>query len=632
MISTAAMPLESFLETVLPLAQSEQWDSLHSECLARVRIVGEEAATLYVQGLAAYARSDIAAAASAGCRALAAGDDFAESADLVAIAHGLAGDINTALYFAKLAVSLPSREDLQAFKPADFPNFADVLAAVEEDRLVNRAKVAIGMNRLTIADNLLRQHLTFFPEDENAMVLVALCLTAQADHFEAASWLRGTIHRRPGSANLLSALASELTNIGATAEARVVHHRAAALAPGDSAIHIRQIVDLADDPATSQAELAQMAQLWGEHFQSAVTDDIQASDETPALLNVGVILSDLPGTAMGTFFAEILSRANPTEFRLVGYGFGTLTDTDNADFQRAVSDWYDLTDLDTETIGDMLRAESLDAIIDTAGFVSPLSLAALGGRCAPRQALWLNAPYDFGLKSIDGRFSDSTLDAAPVSAGLNARLIPLRHGTALAQLPAAEEPLYEAAERSQIVFGADVILRQLTAETVAWWAELLLAVPDSVLVLRDTGLSKPAAVDHMTSLFGNFGVAHRIDLIKAENDLDFWPHVDIALMPTRGAAPQEAVDILWGGIPALAPELPERNHREVSSLLRHAGLEELVAGSIPELVRIGTEWAKDGSRRKSFRTSIRTRLSASPVFDPDARAQDLWQACRELCR
>ncbi len=629
MNSTPVISPEALLEDILPLAQAGQWEALREQYHQRIQISGEEtAATLYVLALAAYAQNELAEAAALATRAVAGADAFAECADLIAIAHGLAGDINTALYYAKFAVTLPAREDLKALQPAYYPDFAQVLKTVEQDKLVNRAKVAIGRGDLALAENFLRQHLYFFPDDEDAMLMVAMCRSVQADHGGACDWLRGTVHRRSKSADLVSALATELANAGAFDQARAVHQRATALAPDDAVIAARQIHDLDDAPLIAPAEVQTLAVAWGERFATTSREASAAPDGLPAPLNVGLLLCELPGTSSGDFFAQILSRANPKEFRLVGYGYGTLADPGNIEFQHTVSEWYDLTGMDAETIADMLCAESPDLIVDTAGFLSPLSLAALGGRCAPRQVLWRNTPYGTGMAAIDGHFTDAVLEACPGPKPAS-RPIELKFGTVLASLPSAELPYYDTAERTQLTFGADVSRRQLTAETAAWWAEVLLAAPNSMLVLRGNGLKDPKAVQHLTDLFGNFGVAHRIDLISAANGAEFWSEVDVALLPPRAVQPQRAVDTLWGGLPVLAPQLPGRGTSTIASLFSHAGLGELVAASPADFALQAKHWA-DAGRRQSFRNTIRDRLAASPVFDPEARAQDLWQACRQL--
>lgn len=618
----------SLIDAILPEAQAGEWDEVCAKVLAHVSNTAEDAESLYLLALTAFAQNNLAKAAATAHRAVERKDAFAECADLVAISHGLTGDINTALYYAKLMLTLPSRPDLQALLPEDFPTFADVLKTAEQDRLITRARIALSQGQVDLAGNLLRQHLYFFPDDENAMLLTALCLSLVGDHMSAVEWLRGGVHRRPHSAKLLSALANELAQLGNFADAQAVHERAVALAPDDAIICARKVHDLTASPAIPAAEAHRLAQAWGERFATEGYD-AYGSGEEDGPRSIGIILSDLPGTLAGSFLADILSRANPTEFRFVGYGCGVLTDIENQDFQRAFTQWYDITELDAETIGDMLRAESLDMVIDTAGFASPLSLAALGGRCAPHQVMWRNAPYGCGLAAIDAHFTDATLDAAtgPRPEG---RALSLALGTALAPLPADETAPFARPEGDTIIFGADVDLRQLTAETAGWWAEALMAVPHSILLLRDHGLSHPKAVERLTELFGNFGLTHRIDITKAETAAEFWSQAHLGLAPTRGHHLPRALATLWGGVVMLVPELPERANRELSSLLRHAGLAELIAGSPTDLGALAKHWSKDSSARAAFRDQVRGRLSASPVFDAEARAQDLWQACRQL--
>ena len=94
---------------------------------------------LFALALAAVLDGDYALAAATVARAGEVAPDVREIADLAAVIHGQAGDLNTAVYFGKLATTLPSDPRLAAILPASLPSLARVLCRIDEHPFLDRA-------------------------------------------------------------------------------------------------------------------------------------------------------------------------------------------------------------------------------------------------------------------------------------------------------------------------------------------------------------------------------------------------------------------------------------------------------------------------------------------------------------
>ena len=86
------------------------------------------------------------------------------------------------------------------------------------------------------------------------------------------------------------------------------------------------------------------------------------------------------------------------------------------------------------------------------------------------------------------------------------------------------------------------------------------------------------------------------------------------------------------GVPVITLAGELHMSRVGASLLRCAGLAELVAPNAAEYVSIAVELARDAGRRQSLRAELRARLLASPLLDHSGFTRKLEAHCREAWR
>ena len=76
-------------------------------------------------------------------------------------------------------------------------------------------------------------------------------------------------------------------------------------------------------------------------------------------------------------------------------------------------------------------------------------------------------------------------------------------------------------------------------------------------------------------------------------------------------------DMLWAGVPLLTCEGTAFAGRVAASLLRAAGLPELVAGDLAEYEATALRLATDGALLADLRARLERNRSSAPVFDSD---------------
>jgi protein O-GlcNAc transferase len=102
--------------------------------------------------------------------------------------------------------------------------------------------------------------------------------------------------------------------------------------------------------------------------------------------------------------------------------------------------------------------------------------------------------------------------------------------------------------------------------------------------------------------------------------------VDIALDPFPYNGVTTTCDALWMGVPVISQAGRMNVSRQGVRFLRTVGLDELLAETLEDYVRIATELAGDLARLADLRSGLRERMSRSPLMDAHRLTRDLEAA------
>jgi tetratricopeptide (TPR) repeat protein len=624
---------DHLLQSVASALRDEQWAQVRELCAAVLEEFPECPEALFALALVSVREHDLAQAISLANQVFAIKPDVQEHADLLAVIHGLAGDLNTSLYYAKLATAVPSSQPLRDCLSISLPTYAQVLQTISERPLFNRAAQAMVAKDWVAAEHWLRQHLAFEPDCRQAYLALGTCLLAQGAARAAVEALRAGQHRLPPDPDIASLLGKALGALGRFDESAACHRWARALAPDDAAVGAAPLVQRLQDPRSEADRNAAAFREWGHKFGLA---GCKASElDTPEAkgpLTIGYLVAGLGGSATTKALTEILAHRDTRRFTAVGFGCGSLSTTANVAFQKCVDRWQDIASSDPLTLAAMVAAEGVDILVDLAGFSAPNLLVAFGMRMAPCQVAWLDTPCGTGLAAMDFLLTDKYVDPDPSGGGRYAEWLAYLDLGSVVATPSPPVDDGMTPEKSPgIVFAADATLMEINPVTVEYWAHTLHAVPQSFLILRDHDFRDPENLAHLIGLFGDFGLAHRVDVVESTSSVEFFRAADICLLPVPYPAPQSAMNALSAGVPVVCPAGNGRQTRLAASLLHHLELvEPMVAETRDDYVALAVGWAGNEDRRKSFRATIGERLKQGRALDPKARARDLEAAYEEM--
>jgi protein O-GlcNAc transferase len=281
-----------------------------------------------------------------------------------------------------------------------------------------------------------------------------------------------------------------------------------------------------------------------------------------------------------------------------------------------------------------IRALDLDTLVNLDGFSTTTRFDVFAEHPVPVQASWHNTHYSFGGRLFDRIVADKVvLSEAEAS----------EYAETIVRLPDcyfAIEPLSWApdvsppplASEGRVTFGTFNRPDKISDEAARCWSRIVNAVPNSRIYLRNGGFNHPGARDAIRLRLAKAGIDPlRIYIEGGADDVEFlnsYRHIDVALdtFPFNGGF--TTYQALWQGVP-LPAFCGERWAARVSfSILKAAGLDELLAADQPGYEELIIALAQDPDRLAALRQTIRARVAASPFTDMAGFARNFADALR----
>lgn len=179
-------------------------------------------------------------------------------------------------------------------------------------------------------------------------------------------------------------------------------------------------------------------------------------------------------------------------------------------------------------------------------------------------------------------------------------------------------------------------MSRLTPQTLRLWAKVLVAVPQSRLLLRPPSLVDAGAKEVMVQRLSRLGVdPSRIEIRDPSGLRDMMDEhvdVDIALDPVTINGGIASLQAMWMGVPVLCLLGDHFASRLSASFMTAAGLPEWVAKDDEAYVAIARQMAADRLGLLALKRDMRDRLRKTPAWDIKAHTRAFEQALLDMCR
>lgn len=374
--------------------------------------------------------------------------------------------------------------------------------------------------------------------------------------------------------------------------------------------------------------------------QPAMTARAPAVAGKPAArIRVGYLSADIRDHPVGRLLAGVLEAHDRSVFDVRVFALGPPDDSSvRRRVVKAAARCEQLGGLSDESLAGTLAASQLDLLVDLMGYTAGHRARVLAGRPAPVQATWLGCPTTLGGALVDYLIADGYTVPATSEHHYAERIVRLPHAmlpgdrTRVVGTPLAREG-YGLPEDAVVLCSFNQT-RKLSPLLFDVWMDVLTAVPAAVLWLTQ---DHPDVDRNLRRAAAGRGVApHRLvfaaRLPELADHLARYLAADLALDTFPYGSHSTALDALWAGCPLVSWVGRSFASRVSGSLLRTAGLEELVAGSAEDYRELICTLARDQVRRRELRAQLAAIRQAGPLFDCAAFTRSLERAFHEMTR
>lgn len=498
---------------------------------------------------------------------------------------------------------------------------------------------------------------------ENPYFLQTLAARVYAHNYwqEAIEVLQKGLSINPQSLPILLALARIQSEVYALAACRDTLSRAQALDPnnqearlllaglqgrmGDARGYLATLqaaYELSEDPLSRLASSVAMTSLYNDELSATEVAALhrrvcapieasvaplaisrnsdQATRVAKPLLRVGFVTGDLHRQhPVNIFMLPVLERLGRTDLELFVYQTGSMYDEYTRQAQASVTHWREASALSDIELHRAIVADEVDILIDLAGHTATHRLGVFAMRAAPVQATFLGYPHSTGLSTIDWLIGDATVSPAE-HAHLYSEGIAQLPGSVFCWQPVDIYPLPKPRpQNAPVVFGSFNNAMKLSPTTLALWAKVLQAVPDSKLMLKAPSLRDEAVQQRFTALLAEQGIASDRLIFHGPSGLaemmQAYGDLDIALDPIPYNGGTTTLQALWMGVPVVTLLGQNFVSRMGASFMRTLGQPGWVAADDAGYVAAAVSLAADRVALRDGRAALRDKMTASALCD-----------------
>lgn len=404
------------------------------------------------------------------------------------------------------------------------------------------------------------------------------------------------------------------------------------------------MLGLSDDPARQLASAQREVRLHRPPAPVALSDQEGYAHRR---LRIGYLSCGFGAHATGQLVAELLELHDRQ--RVEVYGFCWSGEDGSAMRQRllrAMDLHVPIGPLDDLQAAQAIRAHEIDILVDLHGVLPGGRPGILAHRPAPVQIGWLGQAGASGNGCVDYVVADGFVLPPELSAYHTEKPLYLPHSFMPQDRqrptppPADAAPAMRAALRAGCGLPADAFVfcylgaaEHIVPERFAAWMRILHAVPGSVLWLQ-TDSEHVRDNLRVAALHRGIGGArlHFAEPATADRQAARYQAADLFLDTGPHNAGPAAGDALWSGLPLLTCAGRTFAGRTSGSLLRAAGLPELIAPTAKRYEAKAIRLATHPRELARLRNRLRKNRDTAPLFDTPALARDLERLYLRVAR
>ena len=442
----------------------------------------------------------------------------------------------------------------------------------------------------------------------------------------------------PLLAQLYNDWAIALKNQAQKPQAHALYEKSIALNPQPH-IFSNMLYDLLFFSDKSEQQLLDKHREYEEKFTQFISKRYEHTPDKTAAnskMKIGYVSPDFRYHSVGMFIYDVLKNHNRDEVEVYCYYTCPVTEDRTLCFKEVADVWRDVAAASSTQLAEQINADKIDILIDLCGHTRGNSMMTFLAKPAPLQISWIGYTFSTGLQAIDYFISDEI--ATPKGSELNfsERVLKLP-ASFLCYSPHDNLPAVAhtpALTNGYITFGLFGNIAKLNADTAKLYADVMLAIPHSRLVIQSSAAHDEAASAAVLDMFARQGITEdrlwlRLKTDIPEEYLASFNEIDVLLdwHPFNGET--ITCNALSMGVPVISLYGDSHRSRAGLSILTAIGRSDWAAGNHAEFVAIALRLVSSIDKLNDIRQSLRAEFLQSPVCDAHGFSRDLERAYRK---
>ena len=502
----------------------------------------------------------------------------------------------------------------------------------------NLGSLLIEIGRTEEGTQALRKAIEIHPNHAQALAHLSTGLNLLSQHLDAAAAARRAIEIAPNLADAQNNLGAALRALGDHAGAETAYRRAVALDPAHSKAHSNLIYSLDFNAAYDVRDHQAERRRWYEQHGKPLADKFRPHSNSPTAkrrLRVGYVSSDFRHHSATNGFGPMLLSYDRSKFDVICYACNITQDDVTDRLRTAATEWRDCAHMGDAALAAQIREDKIDILVDLSGHSAGNRLMVFAHKPAPVQVTAWGFANGTGLPTIDYFLTDAivTPESEHHMYAESVRFLP-SHLPYMAPVPSPDVVEPPCLVNDFVTFGSFNRLEKMNDAALATWSEILKRVPDARLIIKSQALDRETVLKEFTARMAVTGIdADRFELLGSDPQPEHLAKhalVDIMLDPFPHGGGMSSADSLWMGVPVVALRGNTIAGRIGASALHALGLDDFIASSREDYIKIALRMADDLGYLEELRTLLRGKILTSPVGDPSLYVGAVEEIYRDI--
>lgn len=506
------------------------------------------------------------------------------------------------------------------------------------DAWYNLGGILKRTGRYVMAVQAFRQALATRPFYAEAHNNLGVTLKELGQHDQALFHCRTATQQRANYVEAINNVAVITEELGMLDESLTNYRAALTLRPDYMEIRSGWLLALNYDWRLDPDTIAQEHHLWGKIYVPKNPPAPFPNTRDPERrIKLAYVSPDFRRHPVGNFIEPTLESHDRDLFEITLFSDVEARDLVTDRLQKYSERWVNVANASYDEVYRQVRAHEIDILVELAGHTARNRLPTFLQRAAPIQVTYLGYPNSIGIPQIDYLITDDIVDPPGEERLFVEKLIRVEGGFSCYRPRDDAPPVMPspALEKGHVTFGSLHSLSKFNPAVIDLWCRVLLAVPNSKIVMFRTTLVNETA-ERVRGEFANRGVdPSRVDLrahVPPGGYLTTYYDIDITLDVIPWTGHTTACESMWMGVPCVTHLGNRHAGRMVASVLHGVGHPEWIASSLDEYVELAAKMASDISALANLRMRLRDEMAASRLCDGPTFAKKLEVVYRQMWR